>query len=265
MNFINGKLKISPRDNEKYGNTEYSSLPESVKEAFMNYEISVDLMTDASDEEVLETFARLNTYTVRLNKQELRNARYYGQFKRTAYRIAHQHLGFFQTNGILSGKQILRMADAELVSELLVAMLAGLQDKKKSLEKFYKDYDEKFDKADECEDRFRVIIEDIKKILGSDLERTRFRRKTMFYSVFCVFYDFRFGLPPRVGGLRTVPVNRYANCRRALRQLNTQIEAEVPSPKYQAFFNACKQQTDNIQPRQVRHDTILTAFSRFTS
>lgn len=263
ISFLEGELKVSQRDNEKYGDTEFAALPEKVRRDFLDYEIAVDLMTDASDEEVLETFARLNTYTVRLNRQELRNARFYGEFKRTSYRIATEHLAFFQTNGILSAKQIIRMADAELVSELIVAMLSGLQDKKKSVDKFYREYNDKFEKAEQCEKRFAKVLDDITDVLGEELGKTRFRRKTLFYSVFLVFFDIRYGLPPRRGPIGVIKADDYGRCRKVLHSLSSQIEAEVPSPQYQEFFNACKQQTDNLQPRQIRHNTILGVLSPY--
>jgi len=53
----------------------FSSLPDSVKSDIYKYEIGVDVLFDMSYEETLDIFARLNTYSVRLNKQELFNAK----------------------------------------------------------------------------------------------------------------------------------------------------------------------------------------------
>ena len=85
---------------------------------------------DISDGEVLETFARLNTYAVKLNAQELRNGRFFGLFKQSAYTLAFEHVEFWRRNGIFSERNIARMLEVELTSELLIALLDGLQDKK---------------------------------------------------------------------------------------------------------------------------------------
>jgi hypothetical protein len=82
-------------------------------------------MEDVTDAEVLAVFARLNTYTVRLNAQELRNAEFFGAFKQAVYRLALDHYAFWLNKGILTDQQIARMDEAELVSELAVTMLGG--------------------------------------------------------------------------------------------------------------------------------------------
>ena len=50
--------------------------------------------------EVLEVFARLNTYSVALNKQELRNGRFFGLFKQSMYQLAYEHLEFWRRQRI---------------------------------------------------------------------------------------------------------------------------------------------------------------------
>jgi hypothetical protein len=59
-----------------FGGKYYDDLPKGAKDTFLNYSISVDVLIGANDTEVLDIFARLNTYGVRLNKQELINAKY---------------------------------------------------------------------------------------------------------------------------------------------------------------------------------------------
>src|SRR5439155_1330394 len=97
------------------------------------------------DQTVLEIFARMNTYSVALNRQELRNGQYFGIFKSTVYRLALNYLTFWRSSGLFSESNIARMDEAELVSELLVAQLDGLQDKKASLDDFYDKLDDEWD------------------------------------------------------------------------------------------------------------------------
>ena len=88
------------------------------------------------DATVLEIFARINTYSVALNAQELRNGKYFGEFKKAVYALALRHLEFWRDTRVFTDAAIARMHEAQLVSELLVMQMDGLQDKKSSIEDF---------------------------------------------------------------------------------------------------------------------------------
>src|SRR5437764_10209312 len=87
-----------------------------------------------SDAEILEIFARLNQYSVPLNTQELRNGKYFGFFKQSAYRLAHTYVDFWRKHKLFSERAMARMTEVEFTSELMIAALDGLQDKKKSID-----------------------------------------------------------------------------------------------------------------------------------
>jgi hypothetical protein len=144
---------------------------------------------------VLKVFARLNTYSVKLNAQELRNGRYFGQFKRCAYRLAYEHLEFWRRNRVFTDAQIARMLEVELTSELLVAQLDGAQDKKLSLDAFYANYDDEFPRVARVQDRFRAAIDAISSTFGADVNAVAFRRPPFFYTLFCVVYHRMYRLP----------------------------------------------------------------------
>src|SRR5690606_23871655 len=93
---------------------------------------------------VLEIFARINTYSVGLNKQELRNGKYFGSFKNAMYDLARAHLAFWRDSRLFTETSIARMLEVELVSELSILLLDGVQDKKSSIDSFYKGLDEEW-------------------------------------------------------------------------------------------------------------------------
>ena len=70
------------------------------------------------DREVYDLFARINTFSEKLKPQELRNAKYFGDFKSCVYELAIGFNGFVEANKVFSAKQVLRMAEAEFISEL---------------------------------------------------------------------------------------------------------------------------------------------------
>jgi hypothetical protein len=248
---------IKKRDNEQLGQVPFVHFATRTKEELLSYPFATDVMVDATDDEVLDMFTRLNQYTVTLNKQEKRNARYHGEFKSAMYSLAGRNLSFFREYGILSERNVMRMGDAELVSELVVAMMDGLQDKKKSLDQFYKRYDGSFPQERAIGGRLGETLSDIARIFGQILSMTQFKKRVLFYSLFCVIYDVTEGLPKQEDSRHgRISDSNLQAAQRVVRHLSNQIEADVPSREYVEFVNACRQQTDNLQPRQIRHDTI---------
>ena len=71
LNFLDDGFKVLKMHNMEYGGLYFSELPKEVRYNILNYDVSVDLITEEDDEFILDIFARINTYTVTLNKQEL--------------------------------------------------------------------------------------------------------------------------------------------------------------------------------------------------
>lgn len=60
LDFSEGKLRLSSRAGEFKGFT-YEKLDDEMKQQFLSYPIAVDQLVNASDNDVLEIFARLNS------------------------------------------------------------------------------------------------------------------------------------------------------------------------------------------------------------
>lgn len=261
IDYIEGKFAVSKLHNQDFGNLYFYELPEKVKNDFLSYQLSVDLLPAATDTEVLDVFSRINSYTITLNAQEKLNARYFGPFKQTAYELGYQHYRFWLDNRILTDLNIARMAEAELASELIVAMLDGLQTGKAYLDRYYKNYDDQFAQANSIKKEFRTTIDQIAEVFGDGLPKTNFMRVPLFYSLFCVLYDALFGLPgserPRIKFVGKTPVR----IREALLQLDAQIKKDPPSEAYIPFIQASTRGTANLIARQTRHRFIWDAIA----
>jgi len=265
IDYVGGKFAILPSHNPDYARMPFDELPEEAKHRLLGYEFSVVVLVGATDADVLNIFARLNSYTERLRPQELLNAQFSGAFKQAVYGIGLSHLTFWRENRILSDRQIVRMDEAELTSELVVAMLDGLQDGKASLRKFYEKYEDHFPRASKVEARLGRVLDEVSAILGQDLRETAFRRKAMFYSLFCVLYDVLFGLPnsptnPRGRKYRLASLRN--NAAKALRDLSDKFDRKHSS--VDRLRQAALSQTDRIAPRRLRHTVIWNAFMRAT-
>ncbi|MGC1373031.1 MAG: DUF262 domain-containing protein, partial [Candidatus Sulfotelmatobacter sp.] len=127
LSFIKDGFKISRAHNEDFGGKYFSGLDTGTRGDILKYEFVVDLLQDMPDNEVYDVFARINTYSEKLKPQELRNAQFFGEFKSCVYLLAKEFVPFLEKNEIFSSKQILRMAEAEFISELLLAMEEGIR------------------------------------------------------------------------------------------------------------------------------------------
>jgi hypothetical protein len=157
------------------------------------------------------------------------------------------------------------MHEVELTSELMIALLAGLQDKKKSIDAFYGRYDEKFDDRRAIETRFRKIIDEINDIFESGFEKTEFRRTPLFYSMFLALAHRMFGVPGvtlQGGGVRSLSVPERQKFRSTIESLSSIIaDARADKPvggHNTAFVSAALRQTDNLRPRETRLRTIYS-------
>jgi hypothetical protein len=182
--FVKDGFVVSKRHNEQLGGRYFSQLPEEVQAQVLAYEVSVDLLINLPDAEVLDIFSRLNSYAVVLNEQEKINADHFGPFKVLADKIGHKYYEYWTTQGVLTPKQVVRMLEVNLVADLLIALLEGIKSKKQ-IKKFYDTYESDFSHdTDALEVRFDAAISAIGSIYPEGLSDTEFRRPHLYYSLF---------------------------------------------------------------------------------
>ncbi len=263
LDFIAGKFSLAKNIETDVSGKRFSQLTEEQQDRIRQYPFICEVFHGITDAEVLSIFARLNTHSVKLNAQELRNGRWFGHFKRLSYELALEHLEFWKKKHIFTDAKIVRMAEVEFTSELLILGIDGLQDKKKSIDDFYQQFDESFPQKSEVEKRFRNTIDNIIETCEDVLPSSEFRRPPLFYSLYgCVFH--------RLFGVPNVDLKRRGNrlsaddrdgLAAAVRDLSEVISAaraeEAETPKsLQSFVAACLRQTDNVKPRATRLRTL---------
>lgn len=251
LSFVKDAFKISKIHNEDFGGKTYSELPEEVQSDFLKYEISVDLLLDLSDREVLDIFARLNTYSVSLNKQELFNAKYFGYFKQLVYQLSGDYYTFWIENKIFTERKIVRMAEAELVTDLLIAILEGIQSKK-SADKYYQKYDAVFDNRKIVEANFKATMDLIGTLFGETLEGTEFRTVPNFYALFVAFYHLNYGIPGLESKRQPVAEKDYPKILDCLDNIDGIIQMEDAPKEFQEFIKSTKDATTDIPARKTR-------------
>lgn len=194
--FVDNRYPISKSHNERYGGLYYKDLEEDVQELILDYDIFVEVINEKDDPVIYDMFARLNTNNCVLNKQEIRNSRYWGEFKVTVYNMAAEYRDILYKNKIFSDKQFSRMDDVELISILLNLFLVGIEsDTPASIDKVYAKYDKQFDEYEEIKPKFDVVmrkIEDIYNYLNGNVRC--FTSKVYFYTLFAVLLHQMFGI-----------------------------------------------------------------------
>lgn len=266
LDFVDGKYALTNAAGDPWRGAYFDELPKAQRDAIKEFPFIFEVLHGISDERVLEIFSRLNTYSVPLNSQELRNGTYFGLFKQTAYSLAHEHIEFWRSNRIFTEARIARMLEVELTSELMILAMAGLQDKKKSINRFYADNDAKFPSQARIGDQFRRVLDTVSETLGDNLGESEFRRPPLFYSLYAAVFHIKFGVP-NLEVKRPSDRKLGGTSRKALRSAITRLsdiiglakaEEEVPR-KYERFVSSSLRQTDNILPRKTRTTTILQA------
>jgi hypothetical protein len=264
LDFMADKYALSKNIESPYVGKRFSALGQEEQDKISQYSLICEVFYGVEDSDILRIFARLNTHAVKLNAQELRNGRFFGEFKRTAYDLAFEHLEFWRKGRVFTEQAIARMQEAELTSELLVLAMAGLQDKKNSIDNFYAKYDEGFQDRPKLEDHFRRTIDEINNSIGDNLVSTEFRRVPIFYSLYSAVYHRLYGVPksdmetPASGRLSRDEGESLYNAVLSLSAILTSAkdEDDVVPAGFDAFVRACLRQTDNLRPRQIRMETI---------
>ncbi|MFP3591017.1 DUF262 domain-containing protein [Chryseobacterium sp. SIMBA_038] len=197
LSFLNDGFAISKKHNEKYGGYYFSqlnSVDSEIQSQVLNYELAVDLLVNLPDKEILDVFSRLNSYAVVLNDQEKIHASHFSEFKIIVDRISHKYNDFWTENKLLTNQKILRMEDATLVADLVIAMLEGIQSKKQ-IKSYYNKYEKTFSfNINQIEKDFDDTINLIKIIFDEGLKNTEFMRIHLFYTLFTSFYHILFKL-----------------------------------------------------------------------
>jgi hypothetical protein len=262
FSYVNDGFAVLPAQNPSFGGCRFSALPRDAQTSFLGFQFSVVVLEGATDAVVLDVFARLNTYAQILNRQELLNAQYFGEFKQAVYALGYEHLEYWRTNGILSDRQIVRMGEAQLTTYLVVTMLAGIQHRRSHIAEMYEANDDRFRERRRTEKEFRSVVDAINACFGDGLRDTIYTQRALFPSLFTAFYHALYGVPntPELGPskrLRAFSRGQLARIRTALMQLDSEYKTSPRDPRITEFYQASRVATNDRESRVRRARTIL--------
>ena len=192
LEFIENKYAIDGKDSPTWSDMEFDELSDDEKKKIYKYNFVIRVLPEIDDTQVRAIFQRLNRNVLALNKQELRQATYWGTFINTMSQISDREI--WQKLNVFTQNDIRRMLDVEYISELTIAMLNGPQNKKAKLDDYYKIYEESFEEKSLIEEIFSLVLSEIYKTIPN-ITKTRWSKKTDFYTLFLTIADHKEILP----------------------------------------------------------------------
>ncbi|HSV57192.1 MAG TPA: DUF262 domain-containing protein, partial [Magnetospirillaceae bacterium] len=183
MLFYQNKQRLTSNiDTEELRGLKYSQLDDDWKSRFLSYSLPIDQFQGTSDEEIREAFRRMNANNVPLNDEEQRNAQFQGDFKWFIVRFGDKHQQVLSQIGLFSRRDLVRMADLKLYSEIALALDSGFSTVKgKQIDALYRKYNATFPEAEEFERLMSTAIQSV--VSRPELLQPVFLRGHIFQSL----------------------------------------------------------------------------------
>lgn len=197
IEFVENKFPILNSHNVENGGKYYKDLTEEIQEKFLQHNFAVEIIKLKEDSRIYEMFARLNTNNMALNNQELRNAKYWGEFKAFVYRKSAEYKSFLIFNKTFNDKELSRMLDVEYFSILVIHIIDGITtDSAKTIDNAYKKHDTIFENIQIIEAKIDMIFSVLNEIFDNNLFQTKFfHRKNYLFTLFCSINHQIYGIP----------------------------------------------------------------------
>lgn len=162
----------------------FENLNAMQKQNFLLTALPIGYLQGATDPDVIDIFARINSVAKSLNSQEKRNAKYSGNFKQFCVKESTKRLMFFRNYGVFSANDFARMTEVQFMSDVIVNLLDGLSSYSSGkLDKYYKDYDSSFDRDEEISTRLDNLFDVIASLESDVIKNTIFNRPPIFFSL----------------------------------------------------------------------------------
>ncbi len=245
----------------------YSTLGEEYQTVFLSYPLSIEQLINASDSDVLEVFARLNSYNLTLNAAETRHAKYQGPFKWAVHQSSQDWHALWEHVQVVSVRNRLRMADDSTMAELYGVVLEGVQDgRETNITKLYDrwDFDNKDAEITAAREKVNLVLDYMVSRYGERLAGTPIAGRPQFLMLFAAVAHCLVGLS-KVSGMR-LPANRplleAELVLGRLEQLAAALDSgDVSEPEYGQFILASRGATASISSRRIRFAVFYEAIT----
>jgi hypothetical protein len=245
----------------------FQSLERDEKIAFFDYDISVEYLPTNNEAVINDIFDRLNRNTAKLTAQELRHAKYNGDFISATERLANWTWGFGTVHEELdeaaTGARMPRlpsdlpristqsrrqMKDVEIVATLLLYLEEGVKGySTKTLDEAFSSREE-WEQDEEVCDIYRSVVTAISSLVnhadGVFLLTSRLRNQADFYSFFAAMADLL-----RAGSLPSIE-DIFPRLKSFLDLVDA--EDQQKPPHVSRYYDAARSASNDLGPRKDR-------------
>ncbi|MGI5252500.1 DUF262 domain-containing protein [Actinacidiphila glaucinigra] len=227
----------------------FNQLSEDERKAFWSYQFAVEYLPTTDDSTLNNIFDRINRNVARLTPQELRHARFSGEFARTCEELSEvlpvvlsQDFPRFATN---SRRQ---MKDVEFVTQLLLFTEEGVRAySQDELDKAYGAREDEWSEQQRVDVEFRETIRTMSEIAPELLNGNgkRLRNQADFYSLYGAILELS-----REGGLPSVDdMNKRLA---AFMEIVANEESRQSDDAAKRYFEAARSASNDLLQRRTR-------------
>lgn len=261
QDFLDDKFALG-KNSTRFEGLRFSDLDEDIQDMFLFYTVSTDVIRDAGRIEILQMFRRMNAYTLPLNAAEKRHSEFFGEFKDMVTRVL-DNTSLLSEWEIFTTRQIVRMADAAFVADLVLAMEDGVVSTSDAkLHALYRKFDSSFPQAESVEALlmgiFKVIVRDLSQIRGSYMTKP-----FALHALCCALYHNEVGLKGFANATGIDTIGRHLGCspERAIANLLELAAAHESkdSSRFPAYVDAMSAGSNREKQRKDRIAIICRA------
>jgi hypothetical protein len=263
IEFSEGKIALGQKAGEFRG-MRYADLDDALKDSFLGYKLTCEQLLNASDDDVLEVFVRINSYAVPVIESELRNARFDNSFSDLVRETVKEIPEVWQL-GVISERDRVRMVDQSLVAEIYAFIDRGVTDGSETdITKYYdstrtKDRDELPSAT-----QFLQTVSTVTELL-TGLEKEAIVQRPHFLMLAAAVLYAHEQLPEGRLKFDSVPppnelLTDTEAARTSISALNTALETDQETGQFVAFREA-RSSTQRMRSRQVRFEFFCRALA----
>lgn len=228
----------------------FSELNKTEKQDLLLTAIPVGYLLGATDADVIDIFARINSVAKTLNTQEKRNAQYSGEFKQFCVTQSVLRTEFWKEYKIFSGNDIARMNEVQFISDVVINFIEGLIDFSQSkIDTYYKNDEDEFPEMEDIQKRINKVFDLLVSINPASIKQTVFNRQPIFFSL--------------IIAIDKLPSLSMKKIEKGLTEIDNRYNSDKPlaeRPEEDVkFYNACSASTQRLNNRRIR-DNYITKF-----
>jgi len=264
VEFANDEFSLSSRS-EMFRGKRYSDLSEEYQNIFLGYTLTVEHLLNANDDDVIDIFARINSYTVTLNAAEMRHAKVQSEFKFSVRRCSQAHRRFIEKYEIFTTHQRFRMLDDEFFSQVYQILHDGVVDGgQKNIDRFYRIMtDEKFGEKEDKD--YRKKIDEAVNFFDNNFSsffQGSLAKPYQLLMMFAAYFHQKYGI--QKGQLDSLPSRSGLDSGQNIATKLSEIERDVDSgeQRIEKFIKASSGSTHRISSRKARFAVFSRIFAK---